>query len=212
MNVRVPGFRFPFMELCVVLLGAGFYCLASGTCSLLTPDQLGYRHFAKGRYAEAAEYFADPMWKGIALFRQGEFKAAAGIFAGLDTADAAFNHGNSLLMHGKYDEAAGRYSRALQLRPGWDAAIVNRGIAVARARTLEKKGGEMTGGELEADEIVFSKGDSPPSAGEEQTEGGKEMSDAELQAVWLRQVQTKPAEFLRAKFAYQQALREAKSD
>jgi Ca-activated chloride channel family protein len=33
------------------------------------------------------------------------------------------------------------------------------------------------------------------------------MSDEELRAVWLRQVQTKPADFLAAKFAYQLAMR-----
>ncbi len=34
------------------------------------------------------------------------------------------------------------------------------------------------------------------------------MSDEELRAIWLRQVQTKPADFLAAKFAYQQAMRQ----
>jgi Ca-activated chloride channel family protein len=38
------------------------------------------------------------------------------------------------------------------------------------------------------------------------------MSDEELRAVWLRQVQTKPADFLAAKFAYQQATRPAPGD
>ena len=38
------------------------------------------------------------------------------------------------------------------------------------------------------------------------------MSDEELRAVWLRQVQTKPADFLAAKFAYQQATRPVQGD
>ena len=63
----------------------------------------------------------------------------------------------------------------------------------------------MTGGEMEADEIVFSEGKAPPQTGEEQVEGGQEMDDAALRAMWLRRVQTKPADFLRAKFAYQHA-------
>jgi len=29
------------------------------------------------------------------------------------------------------------------------------------------------------------------------------MSDASIRALWLRRVQTKPADFLRARFAYQ---------
>jgi Ca-activated chloride channel family protein len=72
---------------------------------------------------------------------------------------------------------------------------------------LKREGGDMTGGMLAADEIVFTTGDSPPGAGEEQTEGPEAMSDEELRAVWLRQVQTKPADFLAAKFAYQLAMR-----
>jgi len=136
------------------------------------------------------------MWRGVALFRQGEFKTSAGIFAGMDTAEAAFNHGNALVMQGLYDAAAERYARALELRPDWADATNNREIALARAAMLKQEGGEGTGGMLGADE-------------DEQTEGGEAMSDEELRAVWLRQVQTKPADFLAAKFAYQQAMRPA---
>lgn len=199
--------RLPAVGLCVGIIVAVLYCLASDNCSLLTPDQQGYRLFVRGHYQEAAELFADPMWKGTAWFKKGEFKKAAGVFAGYDTADGAFNHGNTLVMQGKYEEAARRYGRALDLKPGWEDATINREIALARAGMLKKEGGDMTGGEMGADEIVFSEGKSPPSAGDEQTSGGQQMSDAELRAVWLRQVQTKPADFLRAKFAYQHAMR-----
>lgn len=173
--------------------------------SVLTPDQQAWRAFTQGDYEEAAAQFADPMWKGVTLFKQGEFEQAAGVFAGYDTADAAFNRGNALLMQGKYADAAGAYSRALELRPEWDDALTNRDIAIGRADRLKQEGGEGTGGMLEVDEIVFNTGDSPPSAGEEQTEGGQQLSDEEINALWLRQVQTKPADFLAAKFAYQYA-------
>ena len=61
---------------------------------------------------------------------------------------------------------------------------------------------------LGADEIVFNTGESSPSAGEEQTDGGEPLSDTEIRALWLRQVQTKPADFLSTKFAYQYAVGE----
>ena len=70
----------------------------------------------------------------------------------------------------------------------------------------------MTGGMLGADDIVFSDRKSPPSDQKEQTDGGQPMSDEELRAIWLRQVTTKPADFLRAKFAYQQATRPASTE
>ena len=40
------------------------------------------------------------------------------------------------------------------------------------------------------------------------TEGSQPLSDSEMQALWLRRVQTKPADFLKAKFAYQLSARE----
>ncbi len=175
--------------------------------TVLTPDQKAFALFKQGAFEAAAVRFADPMWNGVALFRQGEFEQAAGMFAGMDTAAAAFNQGNSLLMMGQYEVAAARYSRALELRPEWDDASINRDIALARAALLKREGGDMTGGMLGADDIVFTTGQTSPGAGEEQTDGGDARSDEELRAIWLRQVQTKPADFLAAKFAYQHAMR-----
>ena len=90
----------------VAMLVAGIYSLATGAVSLFTPDQKGYRFYEQGEFGQAANQFTDPMWTGIALFRQGEFEKSAGIFAGMDTAPSTFNHGNALLMQGKYAEAA----------------------------------------------------------------------------------------------------------
>jgi Ca-activated chloride channel family protein len=192
---------------CVSAIVAGTYLLLSGSVTLLTPDQKAWRMYQQGDLDTAAAQFRDPMWKGVALFKAGEFEQAAGVFAGFNTADAAFNRGNALLMRGSYDAAAESYSRALELRAEWDDARINRDIALGRASKLKQEGGEGTGGKLGADDIVFSDSPSSPSAEEEQTEGGQPLSDSEINALWLRQVQTKPADFLAAKFAYQYATR-----
>jgi Ca-activated chloride channel family protein len=205
MKLRILPSRF-WIGLPIIAVLAGIYVLAMGAVSLLTPDQNGHRYYELGEYGEAAVRFANPMWKGIALFRQGEFEQSAVVFSGFDTAESAFNHGNALVMQGKYDGAAERYARVLELRPEWEDATVNREIALARAAMLKQKGGDMTGGMLGADDIVFTEETSPPSSGEEQIEGGQDLSDTEIRAVWLRQVQTKPADFLAAKFAYQYAV------
>jgi Ca-activated chloride channel family protein len=210
--MRGRGSNLVFWVLALVVVATVAYCLTNEDCTLLTPDHQAYRLYEAGDYEAAAGSFADPMWKAAALFRQGEFEQAAGVFAGYDTAEAAFNQGNALVMQGEYDDAIARYERALELRPEWEPAVVNRDIAVARAALLVQKGGEGTGGMLEADEIVFSDTKSPPSENTEQTDGGERLSDEELRAIWLRQVQTKPADFLRAKFAYQHATRPAKTE
>ena len=171
-----------------------------------TPDQQAQRLFNQSQYAEAAKRFSDPMRQGMASYRAGDFKAAAAAFARHDTSEAIFNRGNALVMSGQYAEAIKSYDRALQLRPDWTAAQVNRSIAVARRDRLappeDDAGG--TGGQLEADEIVFDNRAKTASQTQEVDVGeGDKLSDDELHALWLRRVQTQPADFLRAKFSYQ---------
>jgi Ca-activated chloride channel family protein len=166
---------------------------------VLTPDQQAQRQFRRGAFAEAAQRFTDPYWQ------------AAGIYTGLDTPQVAFNHGNVLVMLGQYEPAMACYDHALQLRPGWEAAQVNREIARQRAERVKQEGGEGTGGQLSADAIVFTQGKNPSQQeGEQDTNTGGAMSDAELRNRWLRRVQTAPADFLRAKFAYQAAMQDSK--
>lgn len=210
MRVWLSGLKVQLGGLLVLVVSAGLYSLTDGEFSFWTPDQLGRRSYEEADYSRAATRFADPMWRGIALFRAGEFDKAASLFAGYDTAEAAFNQGNALVMQGEYEAAVDRFARALELRPDWEDATVNREIALARAAALKKEGGDMTGGKIGADEIVFDKGKSSPSAGEEQVEGTTDSSDAELRSIWLRQVQTRPADFLRAKFAQQYATRKSR--
>lgn len=204
-SVLIKAGRYLLSGLLVIASAAVIWGIATGKLSLLRPDQKGYRLFQQGSYQEAAENFVAPMWQGAAYFKAGDFKRAAGLFAGYDTAEAAFNHGNSLVMLGQYEEAVGRYERALELKPGWAEAETNLAIAQSRALALKKEGGDMTGGQLGADDIVFDKGESSPQAENEEVAGGQEMNDSEMRAIWLRNVQTKPADFLRVKFAYQYA-------
>ena len=212
MRAWLSSLKVQLSGLVIFFFGSVFYGVADGGFSFWTSDQQGHRFFEKADYSQAATRFADPMWQAAAQFRAGEFEKAASLFAGYDTAEAVFNHGNALVMQGKYTSAVERFTRALELRPDWENAAVNREIALVRAEALKKEGGDMTGGKIGADEIVFDKGRSSPSAGEEQVEGGQEATDAELRAIWLRQVQTKPADFLRAKFAQQYATRKSEGN
>ena len=108
-----------------------------------TPDQQGQRLMKRGDFQTAAETFRDPMRKGVAWFRAGEFEKAEQAFARVTTPEAEFNRGNCLVMLGKYEAAIERYDRALELNPEFEDARVNRGIAVARAKLVERKGGDM---------------------------------------------------------------------
>ncbi|HUU36513.1 MAG TPA: tetratricopeptide repeat protein [Vicinamibacterales bacterium] len=150
------------------------------------------------------------MWAGAAWFRAGEFEKAAQAFARSDTAEAHFNQGNARLLRGSYADAIESYDRALERRPEWIEASENRALAQARAKVVEQKGGDMGDQKIGADEIVFD--NEAKSAGQEtEIAGAEALSDQEIQALWLRRVQTRPAAFLKAKFAFQRAAREAGS-
>jgi len=171
-----------------------------------TPDQLGQQYFERGEFIQAAEAFHDPLWQGSAWYRAGEFAKAAQAFARRDSAEAYYNQGNAWLMHGDYTAAIVSYEHALEKHPDWKQAVENRAIAVTRAKMAEAKGGEMGNQLLGADKVVFDK-QSKNSGQDTETSGRKTLSDQEIQALWLRKVQTNPADFLKAKFAYQQASR-----
>jgi Ca-activated chloride channel family protein len=182
--------------------------LASAWAGLwFTPDQQGRRHFERSEFVEAAETFHDPLWQGVAWYRAGEFRKAAQALARRDTPEAHYNQGNARVMLGQYETAMACYDRALERRPGWREATENRALAAARAEALDIEGGNMTEGKLGADKILFDSGKKGPDAQTTEIAGGKALSDQEIQALWLRRVHTSPADFLKAKFAYQEAVR-----
>lgn len=167
-----------------------------------SPDQRGRYLFEQGRYQAAADAFLDPMWRGVALIRGGNFKDAAVTLAGIDTAEGAYNHGNTLIMLGKYDDAIRRYNRALELRPGFADAEANRKIAQLRAERMKASGGNAGDQQEGADEIVYDK-DAKNAGGQDTRTEATPMNDEAVRALWLKRVQTRPADFLRSRFRYQ---------
>ncbi len=174
----------------------------------LTKDQQGDRLMQQEQFAEAAETYEDPFRRGIALYRDGQFKEAAAAFARRDDADSAFNRGDALMLLGEYDEAIASFERAIQFRPEWTEAKQNRDIALARRDLIKPADDDAggTGGQLEADEIVFDNL-AKNSSNTQEVEGpsGQSLSDEELRQLWLQRVQTNPGDFLKSKFAYQLA-------
>jgi Ca-activated chloride channel family protein len=196
----------PWLAYLAVLVIASIALLVAGTevgwrNLFLEPDQRGRLLMARNDPAGAAEAFRAAAWRGVALFRSGDFKGAAQAFGSIDSAEAAYDQGNALVMLGQYDEAIGRYDRALALRPGWPDAAANREIAVIRAERRKAEGGVTDNTESSPDEIVYDK---TKRGGADTTVAGNEpMSDDAVRALWLKRVQTRPADFLKARFAYQ---------
>ncbi|MBY6186052.1 VWA domain-containing protein [Marinobacter hydrocarbonoclasticus] len=82
-----------------------------------TPDQAAKAQFDAGQFADAAEGFSDPNWRGAAYYRAGDYQQALEAFQQSDNADARYNQGNALAQLGQYPEAAERYRSVLEQQP-----------------------------------------------------------------------------------------------
>jgi Ca-activated chloride channel family protein len=179
-----------------------------------TPDQQGQRLMNEGEYQQAAGKFTTPESIGAALFLAGDFESAASVFGRSASAEAHYNRGNANIMLGNYDAAIDAYQSALSKRPDWPEAEQNLQVATLRkqamARPDDDHGG--TGGMLEADEYVFDlKAGENKSSGEQVIDAAdQQLGEDAMRAMWLRKVETRPADFLAARFSYQLATRERK--
>jgi len=177
-----------------------------------TSDQQGQRLMDKGEYQLAAGKFTTPDRIGAALFMAGDFETAASVLGRSGSAETAFNRGNAFVMLGDYDAAINAYESALFKRADWSEAQQNLQIATLRKQALAPPEDDFggTGGMLGADEFVFDQqGQTNNSSGEETIDAAdQQLGESEMRALWLRKVETRPADFLAARFNYQLAVRD----
>jgi Ca-activated chloride channel family protein len=168
-----------------------------------TPDQQGRRLFEAGDFEAAAARFEDPYWRGVAAYRGGNWSAAIDAFAGVTSPAGSYNLGNSYARNGDYELAIAAYDQALIDQPAWDAAIANRALVVSLIppppETEEQGTSQPT---FKADEVEFDLEEDQGETGEVEMAA---FSDDQMAEMWLNQLTTSPAGFLRTKFAVQAA-------
>ena len=150
-----------------LLITLALTALVLATLGMPTPsgavddDLLAHELYRQGRTAEAAELFTDPAWKGVALYRSGQWWRAADAFVRADDPLSAHNLGNCYVKLGYYALALGAYRRALAADPALEDARHNAALMV---RLLE----------LEADEEDGASARSASSEEIERIDGGEE--------------------------------------
>jgi Ca-activated chloride channel family protein len=92
----------------------------------LTPDQQARILFERGEFAQAAQRFEDPLWKGLAYYASEDFASAASWFAQIDSAYGRFYVGNAFAQQDRLAEALAAYDEALTLDPEFVEAQFNR--------------------------------------------------------------------------------------
>jgi len=167
----------------------------------LTKDQQGRLAVERGDFAGAAALFRDPMWRGVAASRAGDWDAAVDAFARLESPEGLFDLGNAYAHRGDLPLAVQAYEQALALRPGWREARENRDRVAAlipKPKKDDEEGAEEAP-DVKPDEVKFD------DEGKKGKEGRVDVSEKQAGEIWLRGLTTSPAGFLRRKFASQAA-------
>ncbi len=89
-------------------------------------DQQAHKALLAGEAERASELAQDPLRKGVADYRKGDYEAAVKDFSLPDGAEAAYNKGNALAKLGKLQEAIDAYNQALKQQPEMEDAVFNR--------------------------------------------------------------------------------------
>jgi len=162
--------------------------LAFFTTPVFGNDNLiAHRLFEQQRYAEAAEIFTDPTWKGIALYRSSQWWRAAEAFIRANDYKSMHNLGNTYVKMGYYSLALEAYLMSLAIKPDFEDAQFNAELMRKLLSTdqdeqgqsaLQRRGEEIDRVESEGDEQPggsseegFDKPDKDKDGGEDR-EGG----------------------------------------
>lgn len=127
---------------------------------LLNQEQRAQRLYLEEAYQQAANLSNTPLRQGAALYREGDYEAAAEAFSQDESAEAQYNLGNALAQQQQYDAAIEAYDNALKQRPEWSEAAENKQLAEQLKQQQESQGS----------------GDSDESSGESDSENN-ESSD-----------------------------------
>lgn len=124
-----------------------------------TADQRGAKLFERDP-AAAAQHFRDPLWRGSAHYRAGDYQAAAQAFAQADTADAHYNRGNALARSGDLDAAIAAYDLALKSNPEMSDARANKALleSLKQQQQQSSKSENNDGGEPQSSDSNSSPG------------------------------------------------------
>ena len=105
----------------------------------LTSDQQATQSFKEQDYSKAAEQFQDHRWKASALYKVGDYDAAAAQLENPQTADDWYNLGNIQAKKGDLFAALDAYQQALERQPDHDDARFNKELVEKTMQQQEQE-------------------------------------------------------------------------
>jgi Ca-activated chloride channel family protein len=199
----------------------------------LTRDYQAQQQFDKGEYETAAEMYSDPLHRGVAFYKAGDYEKAIEAFEDDTTATGAYNLGLAYFKNGDYVAAQWAFGQAAELDPEMEEASQNQMLMQQMAtetdgqdveepteaeqeqtaENMDNTGGEdLSGGGQEASEEDMKTERKEETAATEMRTG-KELEEVppdfqpgekdDSQKVLMRKVDDDPALFLKRKFKHQ---------
>ncbi len=173
----------------------------------LSHDQQGQWYFSQGEYLQAAQLFDHTQWRATAFYAAQEFSVADALWEKEPGYLALYHRANALAHQQRYQHAIDSYRLSLTLEPDFLPARENLSLVEVLAKQPDAVSDYSSGekARLEADEIVFEKNtERMQQASERENLDAGQLSSEEVQALWMRRLQSTPSDFLRLKFRYQE--------
>lgn len=130
-----------------------------------TKDYQGQKLSDQGDYKAAAERYEDPLRKGVAYYKAGDYEAAIQEFEADTSAYGAYNLGLAYYQNGDFAAAQGAFKEAVEMDPTMDQAAQN-----------EQKMGHLSAGENEVDPKDAQEADPNQQADTKQNDSMEDLS------------------------------------
>ncbi|MDG1065838.1 MAG: VWA domain-containing protein [Luminiphilus sp.] len=176
----------------------------------LTPEQYGRVLLQFGYYEKAAQIFSHPIWRATARYYHQDFEQAATLFTRQDSDLALFNEANAKAHRRDYVGARTRYDLLIDRNPEFPGAHANREFVhmiIETSNRLSESQAEEAGvgsETLDNDQApqISEGADTQVNEVEERTQYSAEdiFASPETAALWMKNVQPDPGNFLRSKF------------
>ena len=139
---------------------------------------IAHRLFQQEDYAEAAEIYTDPAWKGVALYESSQWWRAAEAFVRADDHKSMHNLGNTYVKMGYYALALEAYQMALSKQPDFEDSIVNAEL-MRQLLSLEQDESGQSALQREGEEIDRVESDGQELPGGSSEEGSDKPQERE---------------------------------
>ncbi|MCG7533612.1 VWA domain-containing protein [Pseudoalteromonas sp. OOF1S-7] len=156
-------------------------------------DQQALESYQQGDF-EQAQAADDPLLKGTALYKAGDYERAAEQLKHTTSATGQYNYGNALAKSGQLDQAIAAYEQALKLDPDFKQAQDNKQLVESlreQQQQSQQQNGDQSDDQEQSgdpqdqqqnDQQQDGKQQSGQQSGEQQDEQSSSQSDSEQQS------------------------------